>query len=127
LQRTIVLVALCLVELAEGRIDAAATTLRDAALAAVGGALAHDRIAVIHAWGTVLFAQGRIESAAILWLFAAAHPSTLADDRPKVQTSLARARDRLAPEAQAACERRAGQLDLDSLLTQAVSLLAPLV
>jgi tetratricopeptide (TPR) repeat protein len=125
LQRTIVLATLCSVDLAENRLDAAAVTLRDAALAAVGGALAHDRIGVIRTWGALLFAQGRIESAAILWLFVAAHPSTLADERPKVQESLARARDRLAPDEYAACERKAGQLDLDTLLTHAVSLLAP--
>jgi tetratricopeptide (TPR) repeat protein len=125
LQRAVVLAGLCLVELAEGRLDEAATRLRDAALAATAGGLAHERVSVLHAWGRLLFAQGRVESAAVLWLFVAAHSAALTDERRIAQDFLARACASLMPDVVAACERKAAALELDTLLTQAVSLLAP--
>lgn len=125
MQRAVVLAALCLVELAEGHFDAAAATLREAALVASAGALAHDCIGVVRTWAELLLARGQVASAAILCRFVAIHPATLADDRAEALECLERARALLTPDVFAACEQRAQLLELDALLTQAVSLLAP--
>jgi predicted ATPase/DNA-binding SARP family transcriptional activator/Tfp pilus assembly protein PilF len=125
MHRGIALTSLAAVELAEGRLDAAETVLRDAALHATAGALAHDRVGLICIWSQLLFAQGRTASAAILGVFAAAHPSLLPAERPQVQALLERLRNALTPEVFTACSHKATQLELDALLSQAATLLAP--
>jgi tetratricopeptide (TPR) repeat protein len=125
LQRPIVLAVLCEVELADGRLDVAADTLREAALAARQGALAHDQVSVIQAWASLLLAQQRVAETAILWSRLATHGATLATQRATIRADLARLRDRLPEDVFAACERKAATLQLETLLTQAASLLAP--